>query len=34
LTALNEKSKKQELTSEDKDSYRRLTQLARTGAQK
>jgi DNA primase len=33
-TALNEKSRKQELSSEDKDSYRRLSQPAPAAAQK
>ncbi len=34
LTALNEKSKKQELSSEDKDRYRRLSQSAPAASQK
>ncbi len=34
LTALNEKSRKQELSSEDKDRYRRLSQSAQAAAQK
>jgi DNA primase len=34
LTALNEKAGKQELSSEDKDRYRRLTQSAQAAAQK
>jgi hypothetical protein len=34
LIALNEKAKKQELSSEDKDNYRRLTQLAQGMTQK
>jgi DNA primase len=34
LTALNEKARKQELSSEDKDRYRRLSQLAQATAEK